>query len=262
MQDVTNPNLFQSTPVMSHVGTLTAFLTDQPVGSSTITFRAVDDGVLYNSGGQNTSLTARVTITLKTLNMQPSFSLPWQTRCTPSALASATASGGSGNTSTVFVQCSCQDQSSSSPCTLVLDSAAQAGDVVTSSGPETAGAVVYGRQGAAHIEIRSFATDITPAVGIRPSSDITFAQVSVSLSVLGSVRILKWCWVVAHLDDDGWWQMMMVGSWCLCFWRMQIMMLAVPHATNTAYPVPHHTGRKFWVAVCTSIVRCQCSKRK
>jgi len=170
--DVTNPTLFESMPVISDVGTLTAMLANQPAGSTTITFRVLDDGALYNTKGYNESLTKSVTLTLTSLNTPPFFSLPWQTRCAVPSTSSAAST--SANSSAISVQCSCDQGSSSLHC-ISLHGSHNSFSSSAADARET-GAVVFGKEGAAQIEVHNFATDITPAVGVRVSSDVTFAQ--------------------------------------------------------------------------------------
>jgi hypothetical protein len=235
-QDVTNPILFQTMPVLNSAGTLNAYLAEDPTGSTTLVVRAVDDGSLYNDKGTNISATVIITLRLTTGNAEPAFNLAWLTRCAADGRISV-----AGNHSAV--ECSCSLSTSNPDCLLLhpnlrhvssslslhvtpfpLNSSAcllphrnsfisphlgpipeasrpisphlpvktsrlgsrQQGDWVSSDSPhfesvEGADAkhrsVVYGKQGLADIVLHNFATDITPAVGIRPSTDVTFAQV-------------------------------------------------------------------------------------
>ena len=58
-------------------------------------------------------------------------------------------------------------------------------DSVSSAGATgTPIAMVFGKEGAANVVIHNFATDVTPATGIRPSTDVTFTQVCAKAMLL------------------------------------------------------------------------------
>ena len=111
-QDVTNPTLFQTMPVINSAGTLRAYLSEDPTGSTSIVVRAVDDGSLYSDAGTNISEPIIITLRLTTGNAEPAFTLAWLTRCAADGRISL-----SGNRSAV--ECACSLSTSSPDCLLL-----------------------------------------------------------------------------------------------------------------------------------------------
>ena len=120
-QDVTNPTLFQTMPMLSEVGTLSATLSEDPTGSTGIVVQAVDNGWLYNARGSNMSEPAIITLRLTTGNALPAFNLPWRTRCAVDRRMDEAYSTGDHSNQTVVasVQCSCSLRTSTPDCQLL-----------------------------------------------------------------------------------------------------------------------------------------------
>ena len=116
-QDVTNPTLFQTMPVLNDHGTLSAYLAEDPSGSTSILVQAVDNGGLYSAKGSNVSERALITLRLSTGNAFPAFNLPWRTRCAFDGRAIM--ANTSNQTIASAVECSCSLGSSRPDCYLL-----------------------------------------------------------------------------------------------------------------------------------------------